>query len=341
MSSTLRYITALIFCAGVMVSVPAARAQIVKIDGSSTVDESMVSGEPISVTKRADDTLVGGTVNKNGTLVMRAERVGADTLLARIVALVSDAQRSRAPIQTLADVVASYFVPAVIVVAVITFVVWASVGPAPRMGFALVNAVAVLIIACPCALGLATPMSIMVATGKGAASGILFRDAEAIETLRKVDTLVVDKTGTLTVGKPELVTVRPSGGWDESDLLRLAASLERGSEHPLAESIVAGAEARGLDLVGSDGFDSVTGMGVLGSVSGRRVALGNRALLESLGADPGELASVAEGLREEGQTVMFVAVDGSPAGLIGVADPIKETTPQAIAELHQIGRAHV
>ncbi len=307
----------------------------VVLTGTSSLDESMVTGEPIPVEKGPGEPLIGATVNGTGSLVMQAERVGADTLLSQIVHMVAEAQRSRAPIQKLADMVAGYFVPAVVIIAVVTFGVWAWLGPEPAMAYALINAVAVLIIACPCALGLATPMSIMVATGKGATSGILFRDAEAIETLRKVDTLVVDKTGTLTVGKPEVVTVRPSGGWDESDLLRLAASLERGSEHPLAESIVAGAEARGLDLVGSDGFESVTGMGVLGSVSGRRVALGNRALLESLDADPGELASVAEGLREEGQTVMFVAVDGSLAGLIGVADPIKETTPQAIAELHR------
>ncbi|MFQ5527858.1 MAG: copper-translocating P-type ATPase [Thermoanaerobaculia bacterium] len=309
----------------------------VVVKGTSSLDESMVTGESIPVEKRPGDPVIGATVNGTGSLVMQAERVGSDTLLSQIVHMVAEAQRSRAPIQKLADVVAGYFVPAVVVIAVVTFVVWAWVGPEPAMAFALINAVAVLIIACPCALGLATPMSIMVATGKGATFGVLFRDAEAIETLRKVDTLVVDKTGTLTVGKPELVTVRPTESWDESGLLRLAASLERGSEHPLAESIVAGAERRGLDLLSADEFESVTGKGVLGSVSGRRVALGNRALLEGLDADPSELVSTAEELRGDGQTVMFVAVDGEPAGLIGVADPIKDTTPEAIAQLHREG----
>jgi Cu+-exporting ATPase len=286
----------------------------VVVNGSSSVDESMVTGEAIPVEKGPGDSVIGATINGTGSLVMEAERVGADTLLAQIVRMVAEAQRSRAPIQRLADVVAGYFVPAVVVVAVLTFIVWAFVGPEPAMAYALINAVAVLIIACPCALGLATPMSIMVATGKGATSGVLFRDAEAIEVLRKVDTLVVDKTGTLTEGKPRVVTVETVAGWTEDELLRLAASLERGSEHPLAESIVAGAEERDLELMGVADFSSVTGRGVVGSVAGRAVALGNRTLLEELEIDPGELAERAEGLRRDGQTVMFVALDGSAAG---------------------------
>jgi Cu+-exporting ATPase len=299
----------------------------VVVNGSSSVDESMVTGEAIPVEKGPGDSVIGATINGTGSLVMEAERVGADTLLAQIVRMVAEAQRSRAPIQRLADVVAGYFVPAVVVVAVLTFIVWALVGPEPAMAYALINAVAVLIIACPCALGLATPMSIMVATGKGATSGVLFRDAEAIEVLRKVDTLVVDKTGTLTEGKPRVVTVETVAGWTEDELLRLAASLERGSEHPLAESIVAGAEERDLELMGVADFSSVTGRGVVGSVAGRAVAL--------LEIDPGELAERAEGLRRDGQTVMFVALDGSAAGLIGVADPIKETSPMAVGQLHR------
>ncbi|HEU4510788.1 MAG TPA: heavy metal translocating P-type ATPase [Pyrinomonadaceae bacterium] len=309
----------------------------VVLEGSSSVDESMISGEPIPVEKTAGDQVIGGTINSTGSFVMRAERIGSETLLAQIVQMVSEAQRSRAPIQRLADVVSSYFVPAVVIIAVLTFIVWSIWGPEPRMAYGLVNAVAVLIIACPCALGLATPMSIMVATGKAARSGVLFRNAEAIEVLRKVDTLVVDKTGTLTEGKPKLESVVTGGAIDERTFLRLAASLERSSEHPLAAAIVAGARERGIELVDAAGFDSLTGRGVVGDVDGHRVALGNRALFEKLNIDPGELASRAEELRANGQTIMFVAVDGKPAGLIGVADPIKETTPDAVRQLHADG----
>ncbi|MCR4308914.1 MAG: heavy metal translocating P-type ATPase [Deltaproteobacteria bacterium] len=309
----------------------------VVLEGTSAVDESMVSGEPIPVEKKPGDRVVGATVNGTGSFVLKAERVGAETLLARIVQMVAEAQRSRAPIQKLADQVAGYFVPAVVSIAVATAVVWGFVGPEPRMAHALVNAVAVLIIACPCALGLATPMSIMVATGKGATAGVLFRNAEAIEILRKVDTLVIDKTGTLTEGKPKLVTVDPVKGWDEKGLLRLAASLERGSEHPLAAAIVAGSLERGVELAGVESFESITGKGVTGRVDGRSVSLGNRNLFESMGIDPGELAGKAEALRKEGQTVMFVAADGKAAGLLGVADPVKGTTPEAIRQLHEEG----
>jgi Cu+-exporting ATPase len=309
----------------------------VVLEGTSAVDESMVSGEAIPVEKNPGDRVVGATVNGTGSFVLKADRVGAETLLARIVQMVSDAQRSRAPIQKLTDQVAGYFVPAVVSAAVATAIVWGLVGPEPRMAHALVNAVAVLIIACPCALGLATPMSIMVATGKGATAGVLFRNAEAIEILRKVDTLVIDKTGTLTEGKPKLVTVDPAEGWDEKGLLRLAASLERGSEHPLAAAIVSGAHDRGVEPAGTESFESVTGKGVKGRVDGRSVGLGNRNLFESMGVDPGELAGKAEALRKEGQTVMFVAVDGKAAGLLGVADPVKETTPEAIRQLHEEG----
>jgi Cu+-exporting ATPase len=309
----------------------------VVVEGRSSIDESMVSGEPIPVEKGPGDRVIGATVNGTGGLVMEAERVGADTLLARIVQMVAEAQRSRAPIQRLADVVAAWFVPAVILVAAVAFVAWALSGIESAMAFALINAVAVLIIACPCALGLATPMSIMVAAGKGATTGVLFKNAEAIEKLREVDTLVVDKTGTLTVGRPELVTVAPQPGTDERELLRLAAGLERGSEHPLAAAIVAGAEARGVEIPPAQEFASVTGKGVTGRVDGRRVALGNRALLDELGIEPGDLARRAEELRRDGQTVMFVAVDGRAAGLLGVADPIKETTGEAIDALHRAG----
>src|SRR5215213_10970917 len=283
-------------------------------EGGSSVDESMVTGEPIPVEKRPGDRVVGATVNATGSFVMRAERVGADTLLSRIVQMVAEAQRSRAPIQKLADRVPAYFVPAVLVIAIITFTVWSLTGPEPRMAYALINAVAVLIIACPCALGLATPMSVMVAMGKGAQVGVLFKNAEAVEVLRKVDTLVVDKTGTLTEGKPKLVTVVPAEGWDERTLLRLAASLERGSEHPLAAAIVSGSEARGVELAAVESFASVTGKGVTGMVEGRTVGLGNLRLLEELGVIPGDLAAEAEALRGDGQTVMFVAVDGRVAG---------------------------
>lgn len=309
----------------------------VVLEGTSAVDESMVSGEAIPVEKNPGDRGIGATVNGTGSFVLKAERVGAETLLARIVQMVSEAQRSRAPIQKLADQVAGWFVPAVVSIAVATAIVWGLAGPEPRMAHALVNAVAVLIIACPCALGLATPMSIMVATGKGATAGVLFRNAEAIEILRKVDTLVIDKTGTLTEGKPKLVTVVPAEGWDEKGLLRLVASLERGSEHPLAAAIVSGAQERGVEPTATESFESVTGKGVKGSVDGRSVGLGNRNLFESMGIDPGELAGKAEALRKEGQTVMFVAVDGKAAGLLGVADPVKETTPEAIRQLHEEG----
>ncbi|HEX5964396.1 MAG TPA: heavy metal translocating P-type ATPase, partial [Pyrinomonadaceae bacterium] len=307
------------------------------LEGSSAIDESMVTGEPIPVEKVSGDRVIGGTVNDRGSFVMKAERVGSETLLSQIVQMVADAQRSRAPIQRLADVVSSYFVPAVVAIAVITFIVWSIWGPEPRMVYGLVNAVAVLIIACPCALGLATPMSIMVATGKGAQSGVLFKNAEAIEVLRKVDTLVVDKTGTLTEGKPKLVTVVTGPGTDETTLLRLAASLERGSEHPLAAAIVRGAEERGIRVVDAVAFDSITGKGVRGEIEGSTVLLGNRALLDEFKIDPGELATKAEELRVDSQTVMFIAIDGRSAGLIGVADPIKATTPAAIKQLHAEG----
>jgi Cu+-exporting ATPase len=256
------------------------------IEGTSSVDEAMVTGEPIPVAKQKGDRVIGATINGTGSLVMQAERVGSETLLSQIVQMVAEAQRSRAPIQKLADVVSAYFVPAVILIAIITFIVWATIGPEPRMAYAIINAVAVLIIACPCALGLATPMSIMVATGKGAQAGVLFKNAEAIEVLREIDTLVVDKTGTLTEGKPKLVTIVPAPGFGEEELLRLAASLERGSEHPLAAAIVAGAQERGIDLAKVDTFESVTGKGVKGIVDERSVALGNRALLEEPALTP-------------------------------------------------------
>ena len=309
----------------------------VVIEGISAIDESMVTGEPIPVEKVAGDRVIGSTVNGTGALVIRAERVGADTLLARIVQMVADAQRSRAPIQKLADLVAGYFVPIVIVVAILTFAIWATVGPEPRLAHALINAVAVLIIACPCALGLATPMSIMVAMGKGASAGVLFRNAEAIETMRKIDTLVVDKTGTLTEGKPTLVSVFTAQGFDESDLLRLAASLERASEHPLAAAIVAGAKERGVNLLQLESFDSITGKGVRGRIEGREIALGNRALLDQLAIDPGNLSEQAEAMRINGETVMYVVVDQRAAGLIAIADSIKASTPEAIQALHDEG----
>jgi len=307
------------------------------LEGHSSIDESMVTGESIPVEKGPGDRVIGATVNGTGSLVFEAERVGSETLLSQIVQMVAAAQRSRAPIQKLADVVAGYFVPAVILIAIITFVVWAMIGPEPRMAYAMINAVAVLIIACPCALGLATPMSIMVATGKGAEIGVLFKNAEAIEVLREIDTLVVDKTGTLTEGKPRLVTVAPAAGWNEQDLLRLAASLERGSEHPLAAAVVAGAEERNVDLSKAEIFESITGKGVKGKIDGHSVSLGNRALLEELGIEPVLLADEAEEFRADGQTIMFVSVEGKLAGLLGVADPIKPTTPAAIEELHEQG----
>ena len=307
----------------------------VVLEGSSTVDESMITGEPIPVEKSANDRVVGATVNGTGSFVMRAERVGSETLLSQIVQMVAEAQRSRAQIQKLADVVASYFVPAVVLVAAITFVVWSVWGPEPRMAHGLVNAVAVLIIACPCALGLATPMSIMVATGKAALNGILFKNAEAIEVMRKVDTLVVDKTGTLTEGKPRLQSVVTA--IDEQAFLRLAASLERHSEHPLAAAIVSGAHDRGVKLIDAVHFHSLTGKGVVGEVEGHRVAVGNSALLEEFHVAAEELTKQAETLRANGQTIMFVLVDEKPAGLIGVADPIKETTAEAVKQLHTEG----
>jgi Cu+-exporting ATPase len=309
----------------------------VVLEGRSAVDESMLTGEPIPVEKSAGARVVGASVNQTGSLVIRAEKVGAETLLAQIVRMVAEAQRSRAPIQRLADQVAAWFVPAVIVVAAVSFAAWALVGPEPRLAHALVNAVAVLIIACPCALGLATPMSIMVATGRGATAGVLFRNAEAIEKLREVDTLVVDKTGTLTEGRPRLAAVEALAGFGADELLRLAAGLERGSEHPLAAAIVTGAEARGLAREPVSGFESHTGRGVTGTVAGRRVALGNRRLLEELGVEPLALAARAEALRADGQTAMFVAIDGRPAGLVAVADPIKQTAPEAIRRLHAEG----
>ncbi len=307
------------------------------IEGASAIDESMVTGEAIPVEKRAGDRVIGATINGTGSFVMRAERVGAETLLAQIVQMVAEAQRSRAPIQKLADVVAGYFVPIVITAAIITFALWATMGPQPRLAHALINAVAVLIIACPCALGLATPMSTMVAMGKGANAGVLFKNAEAIEAMRQVNTLVVDKTGTLTEGKPKLVSITPTEGWGEQKLLSLAASLERASEHPLAAAIVGGAGERGVELTKVESFDSITGKGVRGQVDGHLVALGNRALLDELQIDAGDLLTKAEALRADGQTVMFVAVDGRVTGLVGVADPIKSTTPEAIRQLHQEG----
>jgi Cu+-exporting ATPase len=307
------------------------------LDGKTTVDESMVTGEPIPVEKTAGTKVTGGTVNGTGTIVIQAERVGADTLLAQIVRMVSEAQRSRAPIQRLADTVSGWFVPAVIVAAAITFIVWSWYGPEPRLAHALVNAVAVLIIACPCALGLATPISIMVGTGRGAEAGVLIRNAEALEILEKVTTLVVDKTGTLTEGKPKLVTVLPHGGVDEPQLIRLVASLEKVSEHPLAAAIVAGARDRGVALVDVTEFDSITGKGLRGTVEGHPVAIGNLKLLEALSIDAGPLPAMADELRRSGQTVIFVAVDGRAAGLMGVADPIKDSASEAIRALHADG----
>ena len=307
------------------------------LDGRSAVDESMVTGESIPVAKGAGDKVIGATVNGTGSFIMRAERVGSETLLAQIVNMVAQAQRSRAPIQQLADVVSSYFVPIVVTVAVVTAIVWAVFGPEPRMAHAIVNAVAVLIIACPCALGLATPMSIMVASGKGASSGVLFKNAEAIEVMRKVDTLVVDKTGTLTIGKPKLMTVKSVPGADEARVLRLAAALEQGSEHPLAAAIVGGAIDRGLQIPKAEQFDSVTGKGVRGRVEGHAVVLGNSRLIEEERLRTTQLDAAADELRQQGQTVVFVAAEGAVIGLIGVADPIKETAAEAIAQLHEQG----
>jgi Cu+-exporting ATPase len=309
----------------------------VVIEGSSSVDESMVSGEPLPVEKTAGDPIIGATINGTGSLVMRAEKVGSETLLSRIVAMVAEAQRSRAPIQRLADVVSGYFVPSVIVIAIATFVVWAVVGPDPAMSHGLVNAVAVLMIACPCALGLATPISIMVATGRGASLGVLFKNAEAIEVLRKVDTLIVDKTGTLTEGRPKLLSVTCLPDFEERTLLRLAATIEAASEHPLADAIVQAAKERGIEISRAETFDSIPGKGVQGRIDGLEIALGNRALMRSLSVDISALEQEAEQLRSDGHTVMLVSVEGKPAGLLGVADPIKESTPQALRALHEEG----
>jgi Cu+-exporting ATPase len=309
----------------------------VVLEGNSSVDESMVTGEPIPIEKKSGDRLIGATVNGTGGFVMRAERVGSDTLLAQIVHMVSEAQRSRAPIQRLADLVSSYFVPAVVIVAGITFIVWALIGPSPRMAYALVNAVAVLIIACPCALGLATPMSIMVGTGRGATVGVLIKNAEALETLEKVNTLVVDKTGTLTEGKPRLVSTKALAGYTEIEVLRLAVALERGSEHPLAAAIVAGAEEKGLTLMPAQDFKSITGQGVMGHIEGRLVALGNKHMMDELRVATDAASPSADAERKDGHTVMYVAVEGQLAGLIGVADPIKASTAEALKMLQDDG----
>jgi Cu+-exporting ATPase len=307
------------------------------VEGRSSVDESMMTGEPLPVEKAAGDSVTGATVNGKGSLIIEAERVGSDTLLSQIVQMVAQASRSRAPIQNLVDVVASWFVPAVVISAVITFVIWAFLGPEPAMAYAIINSVAVLIIACPCALGLATPMSIMVASGRGASAGVLFKDAEAIQTMRQVDTLVVDKTGTLTEGSPKLVDVIAMEGHEEAEVLSIAATLERGSEHPLAEAIVEGAKERGVELSSYSDFDSVTGKGVRGRIDSREVALGNRALMDELSVDVGAMADKAEELRSEGKTAIFIAIDGKAAGLVAVADPVKQTTPEAIKALHADG----
>ncbi len=307
------------------------------LEGHSSVDESMVTGEPIPVEKHVGDLVTGGTVNGTGGLIMTATRVGDATLLAQIVRMVAEAQRSRAPIQKLVDTVSGYFVPAVVLIAILTFTIWGLFGPDPAMAFAIVNAVAVLIIACPCALGLATPMSIMVGTGKGAQNGILIKNAEALETFEKVTTIVVDKTGTLTEGKPKLVTVKPSGGLTEETLLTHVAAVEMASEHPLAQAIVEGTRDRGFNFDDASDFESVTGEGAQGRYGDKIVAIGNTKMMKRVGAFDAELASAAEGYRSEGQTVMFVALDGAPAGLIGVADPIKATTPEAIERLHAEG----
>ena len=307
------------------------------VDGRSSIDESMITGEPVPVEKVAGDKLTGATINGTGSLVMEATRVGADTLLAQIVDMVASAQKSRAPIQKWADMVAGRFVPVVIGIAVASFVAWAIWGPAPAFAYALVSAVAVLIIACPCALGLATPMSIMTATGRGAQMGVLIKNAEALERFEKVDTLIVDKTGTLTEGKPKLVAVMPEPGHDEAEVLRLAATLEKGSEHPLAEAIVRGAEERGVKLAEAQDFEAVTGKGVKGRVDGKAVALGNLKLVKDLGLDGAGLSAKADAARDEGQTVMFVMLDGTVAGLVAVADPVKASTPEAIQALHKLG----
>ncbi len=306
------------------------------VEGKSSVDESMITGESIPVSKGPGDSVTGGTVNGTGALIIKATRIGQDTMLAQIVKMVAEAQRSRAPIQKLADTVSGYFVPVVVLVSIVTFIIWSIFGPAPAMAYAIVNAVAVLIIACPCALGLATPMSIMVGTGKGAQSGVLIKNAEVLENFEKVNILVVDKTGTLTMGKPELVMVEPRG-LSQEEFLSLVAAVERSSEHPLAEAIVKGTEAKNIPIPKAENFNSVTGQGVVADVNGRKVAIGNRKMMQSISAFDESLVERADHFRREGQTVMFVAVDGAPAGIIGVADPIKETTPEAINELHKAG----
>ena len=309
----------------------------VVLNGKSSVDESMISGEPIPVEKETGAQVTGGTVNGTGAFTFRAERVGADTMLAQIVRMVSEAQRTRAPIQKLADRVAGWFVPAVILISMLTFAVWGLFGPDPKLAHALVNAVSVLIIACPCALGLATPMSIMVGTGRGAQAGVLIRNAEALETLERVDTVLIDKTGTLTAGKPRVETVKRAGDISEAEVLRLSASVEGSSEHPLAGAIVAAAQEKGLRSDPVSDFESVTGQGIRGTVTGRQVAIGNNRLMDAMRVRFGDLQQEAEALRGDGQTVMFVAIDGRPAGLIGVADPIKPSTADAIRSLHGAG----
>lgn len=307
------------------------------VDGRSSVDESMISGEPVPVEKTPGDAVTGATINGTGSLIIEAKRVGADTMLSQIVEMVANAQRSRAPIQKLADVISGRFVPAVILIAIISFVSWSIWGPPPAMAYALVSAVAVLIIACPCALGLATPMSIMTATGRGAQAGVLIKNAEALERFAKVDTLIVDKTGTLTEGKPKLIAVIANEGHTEDEILRLAASLERGSEHPLAEAIVDGAEARGLELSKTEAFEAITGKGVIGRVDGHAVSLGNARLLDELSLSAEKLGELADERRENGETVMFIVINAVVVGLVCVADPVKETTPQALKALHKLG----
>lgn len=309
----------------------------VVVDGRSAIDESMITGEPVPVEKVEGNPVTGATINGTGSLIVEATRVGADTMLSQIVEMVANAQRSRAPIQKYADRVSGYFVPAVIAIAALAFIAWAVWGPAPALSYALVSAVAVLIIACPCALGLATPMSIMTATGRGAQAGVLIKNAEALELLEKVDTLIVDKTGTLTEGKPRLVLTYAEPGHDEEEVLRLAASLERGSEHPLAEAIVRGAEERAVTMADAKEFEAVTGKGVKGVVDGRPVALGNLKLVTDMGLAPGALVDKANARRDEGETVMYIVVDGEIAGLVSVADPIKESTPEALKALHGLG----
>ena len=309
----------------------------VVLEGSSHVDESMISGEPLPVVKAPGDEVIGATVNGTGSLVIEARRVGEDTVLSQIVQMVAQAQRSRAPVQKLVDSVAGYFVPLVVLASVITFIIWALFGPEPAMAYAVINAVAVLIIACPCALGLATPMSIMVASGKGAQAGVLFRNAEAIEALRHVDTVVVDKTGTLTEGRPRVVSVTAADGFAEADVLRLAAALEKSSEHPLADAVASAASQDGADIPAAEQFQSHTGKGITGRVEGRQVAVGNSALIRSLDLREDDFPGSAGKFQEEGQTVMFVVVEGDPAGLVSVVDPVRVTSLQAVRALHKAG----